>query len=540
MEKIIVNGIDISSLVFSFQSYEEMDKEHLIGNAVSTQIKLTLFNKDNQLKNIIDYPFIIGNKSYIVYEKPEKYTNIMSVTLYDYMLITNQRYLSELTYPTTITEQLDEMAILCGVNIDKSTLSSDALNKEVNWYDNTMLIRNYLAFIAQIDGKNAFIKNDVIVFRALAQVDHITQYCSNYELNEQLLFTRIAFDDGLNLIEKGNDEGKTLYLSSNNSYVTQDDVNRIYEMYYGLSFYSFKIFKCFGIDELSVTDTITYNDFTILPLSIKRIVNGGLAKDSLELAGDISIKNADSVIVKDDPNIKIKRIQTTINQNEAYLNIVAQTVDNQSDAIGELLISDEKIKSEVSKKVGDDEVISKINQSAEEIKIQASRLKLEGIITADGNVQILEDGSIVVNNGTFKGNIVGASFSSTKTSEYTYTEEDIDIMANLFLSEEEPTEEQLLRYDLNQNGRVDSNDALIIQKLLQGYYGETNGVATVVDYISMNVENNGKFVLERRLNDTTITRTEYNSGSINKVGGSITIDGEPVITSISGTVARWG
>jgi len=271
MEKIIVNGIDISSLVFSFQSYEEMDKEHLIGNAVSTQIKLTLFNKDNQLKNIIDYPFIIGNKSYIVYEKPEKYTNIMSVTLYDYMLITNQRYLSELTYPTTITEQLDEMAILCGVNIDKSTLSSDALNKEVNWYDNTMLIRNYLAFIAQIDGKNAFIKNDVIVFRALAQVDHITQYCSNYELNEQLLFTRIAFDDGLNLIEKGNDEGKTLYLSSNNSYVTQDDVNRIYEMYYGLSFYSFKIFKCFGIDELSVTDTITYNDFTILPLSIKRI-----------------------------------------------------------------------------------------------------------------------------------------------------------------------------------------------------------------------------------------------------------------------------
>ena len=113
-------------------------------------------------------------------------------------------------------------------------------------------------------------------------------------------------------------------------------------------------------------------------------------------------------------------------------------------------------------------------------------------------------------------------------------------MANLFLSEEDPTQAQIDRYDVNQNGHIDSNDALIIQRLLQGKYGNTNGVATFTDTTSINVGGRGKLVLERKLNGTTITRSEYNSGSINKIGGSITIDGEPVITSISGTVARFG
>ena len=379
MDKVIVNGKDITSLVFSFQTYEEMDKEHLIGNAVSTQIKLTLFNKDNQLKELLDYPFIIGNKSYIVYEKPEKYTNIMSVTLYDYMLLTNQRYISNLTYPTTISVQLDEMAELCSVGIDKSTLSVDVLNKEVNWYDSTMLTRNYLAFIAQIDGKNAFVRDDAIVFRQLAQADHITQYCSDYELNEHIQISRVAYDNGLILIEKGTNDGKTLYLSSNNSYVSQEDVNRIYEMYYGLSFYSFKKFKCYEIDNLNLTDIVSYNDFSILPLSIKRTVNGGLAKDSLELTGDVSIKNADSVVVKEDSNIKIKRIQTIVDQNKQSLSLLAQDLDEEKEKISQIKLDLDGITAIVSNSVtkGDLEELKEtiVEQTDEKWSVTASKVE---------------------------------------------------------------------------------------------------------------------------------------------------------------------
>lgn len=172
--------------------------------------------------------------------------------------------------------------------------------------------------------------------------------------------------------------------------------------------------------------------------------------------------------------------------------------------------------------------------------ITSGLVNLEGLSTKNGNLVIHEDGSLEAKNAKFSGAIESSSYATVKTQTFKYTVSDIDIMADIFLSETTPTQEQLARYDLNQNGRIDSNDALFIQKLLQGKYGETNGVATLTDYIFMNVDNSGMLVLERRLNGTTITRTEYNSGSINKVGGDITIDGKPVITEISGTTARFG
>ena len=51
------------------------------------------------------------------------------------------------------------------------------------------------------------------------------------------------------------------------------------------------------------------------------------------------------------------------------------------------------IESTVSKKVGSDEIISKINQSAENVSINASKISLNGIVTANSNFKINTDGS---------------------------------------------------------------------------------------------------------------------------------------------------
>lgn len=348
MEHIIVNNVDITDLITSFEVYEEMDRDMIIGSAVSTQIKLKLRNRDNQLQNFLDYPFIIGNKTYLVYEKPEKWTQNISVTLYDKMILSNIAYQTRLAYPTTVREQLSEMVSLMNVEIDQSTLSEELLNKEVNWYDNTMIIRNYLGFIAQCDGKNALIDNDKIVFKALGLQSHITDFCSDYELNELITFTRVCYDDGVNILYKGNETKNTLYLSSNNLYVTQEDIDRIYAMYKDFYFYSFKKFKC---KERSVhlTDLVSYNDITVMPLSIKRKVYGGEAKDSIELSGDITIKNADSVVVKYDQVAKIRKIQTTVDQNTQTLTIVAEQTEGNTKDINGLKISLDGIETEVSK-----------------------------------------------------------------------------------------------------------------------------------------------------------------------------------------------
>ena len=348
MEKVTVNNVDITELITSFEVYEEMDRDLIIGSAVSTQIKVKLRNRDNLLQDLMDYPFVIGNKTYIVYEKPEKWTQSISVTLYDKMILSNIAYQTGLVYPTTVREQLYEMASLMKVDIDQSTLSDELLNKEVNWYDNTMIIRNYLGFIAQCDGKNAFIENDKIVFRRIAVDTHEEGFCSDYELNELITFTRVCYDDGLNILYKGNETKHTLYLSSNNLYITQNDIDRIYEMYKDFSFYSFKKFKC-KENSIHLTDLVKYNDITIMPLSIKRKVYGGEAKDSIELSGDITIKNADSVVVKYDQTTKIRKIQTTVDQNTQTLTIVAEQTEGNTKDISGLKISLDGIETEVSK-----------------------------------------------------------------------------------------------------------------------------------------------------------------------------------------------
>ena len=51
------------------------------------------------------------------------------------------------------------------------------------------------------------------------------------------------------------------------------------------------------------------------------------------------------------------------------------------------------IESTVSKKVGNDEIISKINQSAEKVSINASKISLDGVVTANSNFKINKDGS---------------------------------------------------------------------------------------------------------------------------------------------------
>lgn len=57
------------------------------------------------------------------------------------------------------------------------------------------------------------------------------------------------------------------------------------------------------------------------------------------------------------------------------------------------------------------EVVAAINMSEEEIKILANKIKLEGIVTANGNFKILEDGSMESVNGKFSGTVTGTEIN---------------------------------------------------------------------------------------------------------------------------------
>ena len=59
---------------------------------------------------------------------------------------------------------------------------------------------------------------------------------------------------------------------------------------------------------------------------------------------------------------------------------------------------------EISSKVSTNGVISAVNQTSETVKVQANKIQLEGLVTANSYFKILSDGSMEAVNGKFTGN----------------------------------------------------------------------------------------------------------------------------------------
>lgn len=86
-------------------------------------------------------------------------------------------------------------------------------------------------------------------------------------------------------------------------------------------------------------------------------------------------------------NQKLQNYSTTKEMN-ASINLKANEIDQV-----------------VSKKVGKDEIISKINQTPETITIDANKININGTVSANGNFKVDTKGNMECNNGKFKGNI---------------------------------------------------------------------------------------------------------------------------------------
>lgn len=88
---------------------------------------------------------------------------------------------------------------------------------------------------------------------------------------------------------------------------------------------------------------------------------------------------------------KVNSTQTSIKQLENRSNKLERTIEETKSAItdvendlsSQITQTADSIKTEVSKKVGNDEIISKINQSPESISIEARKINLRGTIVVD-------------------------------------------------------------------------------------------------------------------------------------------------------------
>ena len=154
-------------------------------------------------------------------------------------------------------------------------------------------------------------------------------------------------DDVTSSIESGDDSHHTLFLNPDNLNINQEDVDRIYKMYSGMSFYSFKSFKTLG--KLGITDSFSYDNKIFLALNVKRTVNGGMAKDTLKIDGDFSTKQAQKVVTKANEAAKVRKVQAELDQANNKITIIAKDIDDTKSEVGQLVISSKDITAQLEK-----------------------------------------------------------------------------------------------------------------------------------------------------------------------------------------------
>jgi len=117
------------------------------------------------------------------------------------------------------------------------------MNKEVSVYDNTISARTYLSYIAEQAGGFACIGRDGKLYIKTIGQDVINidiELFGDFYWGEKFKLSHIKYEDGIQLFEKGDAIGNTIYINQDNMYIVdQDQIDNIYNLYKDLEIYGF-------------------------------------------------------------------------------------------------------------------------------------------------------------------------------------------------------------------------------------------------------------------------------------------------------------
>ena len=154
-----------------------------------------------------------------------------------------------------------------------------------------------------------------------------------------------------------------------------------------------------------------------------------------------------------DMYVTVNQMNSAINQTAEKIELsVTKTLEGYATTEkmnSKITQTAEEINSEVSKKVGNDEIISKINQSAEKVIINADKINIDG-------------------------KAVHFSTEITQTFGH-FTQQDAERIRKILMGEITPTSADYEKYDINGDKEIDSSDWLRVSKAVQtgnGYFTE--------------------------------------------------------------------
>lgn len=399
--EIIKNGNLLQSLMkqFNFEAKIELN----LGTIVNPQLGL-LVDKEEQEYEYLDY----GN--YYIYSKEYNIDmDTWSYVCYDKMLFSMIKFrgLSNITYPITIKEYLIKLCEKVGLDFENTNfVNYNQLIYEDIFKNRDITYRDLFDEISKIAGGNLLINDSdklEVVYPTVTNdiIDDNYLKDTNVKANKQVgPVNSVAIYDSENDIQYVAEDsqsikqfGLTRITITDNLIAlngeTQDIADNIFNQLEGLIYY----------ENDFTTTGVCYYDF----LDLFTVEARGETYPCLLLNNEITISQGIEEHIFTE---ELEELETKTNQFTTSIMTNKQVqfkIDQQEG----------KIESRVEK----DGVISAINQSAEEIQIQANKIKLEGYTTINEGFTIDEEGNMTANNGTFNGLIsagninVGAGYT---------------------------------------------------------------------------------------------------------------------------------
>lgn len=185
---------------------------------------------------------------------------------------------------------------------------------QVNTYDNAITARTYISYIAEQAGGFACIGRDGKLYIKMIGENIIEvpfEYFEKYSWGEECIISRVHYEDGIRVLEKGNETNNTLYINSDNMFIVdQTQIDNIYEEINNLSICSFE-------GDSIIDPAIDIGD--ILVINDKQVIYQGscqyIKRWKANISSKIQCKAKEETTVKKESQIAInRRLQSTIDK----------------------------------------------------------------------------------------------------------------------------------------------------------------------------------------------------------------------------------
>lgn len=394
--KVITHGSLLKTMMreFDFEVRQEMN----IGSIVNYKFGL----KVNGTYEYID----LGN--FIVQEKEyNEDTSTYNYKAYDMMLKSMIPYKDTATYPTTLYGLLNSVLEYCGIEIGVSEFP----NSERDIYDNPfrsmdITCRDALDFITEVTGCSSYIQDGVFIINGPSDTN-LTLYADSFKDTSvkfskvygpinSILFSR---SEDLDIIEIKDDasieqNGVTQIKIKDNPLLEDNDRSDYFEEMFGVL-----DGLTYSINDLSSVG-ITYLDY----MDLFDVNIGENTYNCLLLNDEINVEQGL------EENIFTNEIEETEQEYRT------STLSDKEQKWANIQVKKDvaEISLEVGEKVSKGEVISSINLSPESATIQASKINLQGYVTAS---DLAGSGTTIINGANITTGTISANRVSGGTLE---------------------------------------------------------------------------------------------------------------------------